>query len=72
MYPMAEFLRDKRLIWFGHVQRLDKDDATRTILPITYDSNGNKIQRTSKDNVGKVKNVDATMVEAGNVTVSNK
>ena len=32
MYPMAEFLREKRLRWFGHVQRRDKDDATRKIL----------------------------------------
>ena len=39
---------------------------------ITYDSDGNKTQRTSKDNVGNVKNVDTTMVETGNVTVSNK
>ena len=29
MYPMAEFLRDKRLRWFGPVQRRAKDDATR-------------------------------------------
>ena len=34
-YPMAEFLREKRLIWFGHVQRRDKDDATRKILQIS-------------------------------------
>ena len=35
MYPMAEFLREKRLRWFGHVQRRDKDDATRKILQMT-------------------------------------
>ena len=35
MYPMAEFLREKRLRWFGHVQRRDKDDATRKILQTT-------------------------------------
>ena len=33
MYPIAEFLREKRLRWFGHVQRRDKDDTTRKILP---------------------------------------
>ena len=32
MYPIAEFLREKRLRWFGHVQRRDKDEATRKIL----------------------------------------
>ena len=29
MYPMAEFLREKRLRWFEHVQRRANDDATR-------------------------------------------
>ena len=37
MYPMAEFLREKRLRWFGHVQRRDKDDASRKILQMTVD-----------------------------------
>ena len=32
MYPMATFLREKRLRWFGHVQRQDKDEVTRNIL----------------------------------------
>ena len=32
MYPMAEFLTEKRLRWFGHARRRDKDEATRTIL----------------------------------------
>ena len=42
MYPMAEFLREKRLIWFGHVQRRDKDDDTRTILQMTVDGKRNR------------------------------
>ena len=29
MYPMLKFLREKRVRWFGHVQRRDKEDATR-------------------------------------------
>ena len=42
MYPMAEFLREKRLIWFGHVQRRNKDDATRKILQMTVDGKRNR------------------------------
>ena len=34
MYPMAEFLREKRLRWLGHVEKRDKDEATRKILQI--------------------------------------
>ena len=41
MYPMAEFLRGKRLRWFGHVKRRDKDDATRKILQMTVDGKRN-------------------------------
>ena len=37
VYLVAEFLREKRLIRFGHVQRRDKDDATRKILQMTVD-----------------------------------
>ena len=33
--PMSEFLGEKRLRWFGHVQRRDKDEATRNILQMT-------------------------------------
>ena len=34
---MSEFLREKRLRWFGHVQRRDKDEATRKILQMTVE-----------------------------------
>ena len=37
MYPMAEFPREKRLRWFGHVQRRDKDEATRKMLQMPLD-----------------------------------
>ena len=37
MYPMAGFIREKRLRWFGHVQRRDKDDTTSNILQMTVD-----------------------------------
>ena len=39
---MAEFLREKRLRWLGHVQRRDKDDATRKILQMTVDGKRNR------------------------------
>ena len=42
MYPMAEFPREKRLRWFGHVQRRDKDDATRKILQMMVDGRRNR------------------------------
>ena len=42
MYPMAELLGEKRLKWFGHVQRRDKDDATRKILQMTVDGKRNQ------------------------------
>ena len=42
MYPMAELFREKRLRWFGHVQRRDKDDATRKILQMTVDGKINR------------------------------
>ena len=42
MYPMEEFLREKRLRWFGQVQRRDKDDATRKILQMEVDGKRNR------------------------------
>ena len=42
MYPVAEFLREKMLIWFGHVRRRDKDDVTRKILQVTVDGKRNR------------------------------
>ena len=42
MYPVAEFLREKRLRWCGHVQRRDKDEATRKILQMTVDGKRNR------------------------------
>ena len=41
MYPMAEFLGEKRLRCFGHVQRWDKDDATRKTLQMAVDGKWN-------------------------------
>ena len=41
-YPMAEFLREKRLRWFGHVQRRDKDEPTRKRLHMTVDGKRNR------------------------------
>ena len=42
MYLMAEFLREKRLRWFGHVQRQDKYEATRKILQTEIDGKRNR------------------------------
>ena len=42
VYPMAEFIREKRLRWFGHAQRQDKDDAARKILQMTVDGKRNR------------------------------
>ena len=42
MYPTAEFFREKRLRWFGHVQRRDKDDATRKILQMAVEGKRNR------------------------------
>ena len=41
MWPMAEFLRENRLRWLGHVQRRDSDDATSKILQMTVDGRRN-------------------------------
>ena len=39
---MAEFFRENRSRWFGHVQRRDKDEATRKILQMTVDGKRNR------------------------------
>ena len=51
MYPMAEFLRlrEKRWRWFGHVQRRDKDVATREILQMTVNGNRSRPKRRWQD-----------------------
>ena len=43
-HPMAEFLRGKRLRWFGHVQRRAKYDATRKYIAdnMTVDGKRNR------------------------------
>ena len=35
VYPMAEFIREKRLRWFERVQRRYRDECTRKILQMT-------------------------------------
>ena len=42
IYPVAEFLREKRFISFGHVNKRDKDDAMRKILQMTVDGKRNR------------------------------
>ena len=39
---MAEYLTEKRLRWFGHVQRRYKDETTRNILEMTVDGKRNR------------------------------
>ena len=36
-YPIGEYLTEKRLIWFEHAQRREKDEATKNILQMTVD-----------------------------------
>ena len=38
----TECLKEKRSKWFGHVQRRDKDDASRNILQVTVDEKRNR------------------------------
>ena len=38
MHPVVEFPKEKRSRWFGHVQRRNEDEATRTILQMTVDA----------------------------------
>ena len=40
VYPMAEFLREKRLRWFGHGQRRDTDVSSRNILQMAVGERG--------------------------------
>ena len=42
MHPMTEFLREKMLRWFGHVQRRDQDDATRKTLQMKVGGHRNR------------------------------
>ena len=42
MYTMADFLREKRLRWFGRVQRRDKDEVMRKILQMTVGGKQNR------------------------------
>ena len=42
MHPMAEVLREKMLKSFGHVERRDKNEATRKTLQMTVDGKRNR------------------------------
>ena len=46
MCPMAEFFRENRLRWLGHVQRRDTDNATRNILQMTVDGRRNRADQS--------------------------
>ena len=41
-YPMAEFLRGKRLTWFGYLHRLYKDEVASTIFQMAVDGKRNR------------------------------
>ena len=43
---MAEFLREKRLRWFEHVQRRHKDEVTIKMLQMTVDGKRNRGRAT--------------------------
>ena len=42
MYPIPEFLGEKWLRWFGHVQRRDEDEAMGKILQMAVDGKRNR------------------------------
>ena len=42
MYRMADYLREKRIIWFGRVQRRYSVDVTIKILQMTVDEKRNR------------------------------
>ena len=51
MYPMVGFPREKRLRWFGHTERRDKDEATRNILTVDGKRNRGRLKLRWRDMV---------------------